>query len=105
MTAQSTLAPTPELTPLAEFLAGVLKKLRPLPAIGMDLTQSYGNVLAEEVRAPTALPAFDHASIDGYAARSEDILGAAPHRPARRQAAAAGAGDLRLRVRLPAYVL
>ncbi|MDT5025132.1 MAG: molybdopterin molybdotransferase, partial [Micromonosporaceae bacterium] len=83
MTAQTTLAPTPELTPLAEFLAGVLKKLRPLPPIDMDLTQSYGNVLAEEVRAPTALPAFDHASIDGYAARSEDIMGAAAHRPVR----------------------
>ena len=83
MTAQSTLAPTPELTPLAEFLAGVLNKLRPLPPIDMDLTQSYGNVLAEEVRAPTALPAFDHATIDGYAARSEDILGAAAHRPVR----------------------
>jgi molybdopterin molybdotransferase len=83
MTAQTTLAPTPELTPLAEFLAGVLKKLRPLPPIDMDLTQSYGNVLAEEVRAPTALPAFDHATIDGYAARSEDIMGAAAHRPVR----------------------
>lgn len=83
MTAQSTLAPTPELTPLADFLAGVLKKLRPLPTVDMDLTLSYGNVLAEEVRAPTALPAFDHASIDGYAVRSEDIMGAAPHRPAR----------------------
>ena len=83
MTAQSTLATTPELTPLAEFLSGVLKKLRPLPSIDMDLTQSYGNVLAKEVRAPTALPAFDHATIDGYAARSEDILGAAERRPVR----------------------
>jgi molybdopterin molybdotransferase len=57
--------------------------LRSLPPIDMDLTQSYGSVLAEEVRAPTALPAFDHATIDGYAARSEDILGAVAHRPAR----------------------
>jgi molybdopterin molybdotransferase len=83
MTAQTTLAATPELTPLADFLSGVLNKLRPLPPLDLDLTQSYGNVLAEEVRAPTGLPAFDHASIDGYAARSEDILGAAPHRPVR----------------------
>ena len=74
MTAQTTLAPTPELTPLADFLSGVLKKLRPLPPLDLDLTQAYGNVLAEDVRGPTGLPAFDRASIDGYAARSEDLL-------------------------------
>jgi len=83
MTAQTTLAPTPELTPLAEFLAGVLKKIQPLPPLDLDLTQAYGNVLAGDVRAPTALPPFDRAAIDGYAARSEDLLGAAPHRTVR----------------------
>jgi molybdopterin molybdotransferase len=83
MTAQTTLATTPELTPLAEYLAGVLKKLHPLPCIDLDLTQAHGHVLADEIRAPTALPAFDQATIDGYAARAEDILGASPRRPAR----------------------
>jgi molybdopterin molybdotransferase len=83
MTAQTTLAPTPELTPLADFLSGVLKKLRPLPPLDLDLTQAYGNVLAEDVRGPTGLPAFDRASIDGYAARSEDMLGATADRPIR----------------------
>lgn len=83
MTAQTTLADTPELTPLADFLAGVLKKIHPLPPLDLDLTQAYGNMLASDVRAPTALPAFDHAAIDGYAARWEDVLGAAPHRPVR----------------------
>jgi molybdopterin molybdotransferase len=81
--AQTTLAPTPELTPLADFLAGVLNKLRPLPALDLPLTQAYGNVLAEEIRAPSGLPAFDRASIDGYAVRSEDLLGATPDRPIR----------------------
>jgi molybdopterin molybdotransferase len=83
MTAQTELATTPEPTPLADYLAGVLSSLRPLPPLDLDLTQSYGKTLAEEVRAATAFPAFDHATIDGYAARSEDILGAAPHRPVR----------------------
>ena len=41
MTAQTTLAPTPELTPLAEFLAGVLKQLRPLRPLPLDLAQAY----------------------------------------------------------------
>jgi molybdopterin molybdotransferase len=83
MTAQTTLAPTPELTPLADYLAGVLKTLRPLPPLDLDLFQAYGNVLAEDVTAVTGLPAFDHAAIDGYAARWEDIMGAGPHRPIR----------------------
>jgi molybdopterin molybdotransferase len=83
MTAQTTLAPTPEPTPLADFLSGVLKRLRPLPALELDLTQAYGSVLADNVRAPSGLPAFDRTSIDGYAARGEDLLGATPERPIR----------------------
>ena len=77
MTAQTTLAPTPELTPLADYLAGVLRRLRPLPSLELDLTQAFGSVLAEEVRALGALPAFDHSTIDGYAARSADLAGTA----------------------------
>lgn len=83
MTAESTLARTPELTPLADYLASVLRRLRPLPPLDLDLTQAYGNVLAEEVHAPGSLPAFDHAAIDGYAARSDDIVGASVGRPVR----------------------
>jgi molybdopterin molybdotransferase len=83
MTAQTTLAPTPEPTPLADFLAGVLKRLRPLSPLELDLTQAYGCVLSEDVRAPSGLPAYDRTSIDGYAARGEDLLGAAPERPIR----------------------
>jgi molybdopterin molybdotransferase len=83
MTASTALATTPESTPLADYLTGVLTQLRPLPPLDLDLTQAYGKVLAEDVRAPSAYPAFDIASIDGYAARSEDILGARPHHPVR----------------------
>jgi molybdopterin molybdotransferase len=72
-----------ELTPLANYLAGVLRGLRPLPSLEIDLTQAYGNVLAEDVLAPGPLPAFDHAAIDGYAARSEDLLGCDRNRPVR----------------------
>jgi molybdopterin molybdotransferase len=72
-----------ELTPLAEYLAGVLRGLRPLPALDLDLTQAYGNVLAEDVHSSGPLPAFDHAAIDGYAARFEDLVGASASRPVR----------------------
>jgi molybdopterin molybdotransferase len=83
MSLETTLATTLEPAPLADFLSGVLKRLRPLPALDLDLTQAFGNVLAEDVRASAPLPAFDHAAVDGYAARWEDVVGAAPDRPIR----------------------
>ncbi|GGK30495.1 molybdopterin molybdenumtransferase [Pilimelia terevasa] len=73
-TAEPALAAT-EPTPLADYLGSVLRQLRPLPPLDLDLTQAYGNVLAEDVLAPHDYPAFDHAAIDGYAARLEDLSG------------------------------
>ncbi|GIJ48493.1 molybdopterin molybdenumtransferase MoeA [Virgisporangium aliadipatigenens] len=70
-------------TPLADYLAAVLRAVRPLPPLDLDLTQAYGNVLAEDVHAPGPVPAFDRASIDGYAARLDDLIDASPHRPVR----------------------
>ena len=62
-----------ELTPLADYLGSVLRRLRALPPLDLDLTQAYGNVLAEDVVAPHSFPAFDQAAVDGYAARWEDL--------------------------------
>jgi len=62
-----------ELTPLADYIGNVLRRLRALPPLDLDLTQAYGNVLAEDVVAPHAFPAFDQAAVDGYAARWEDL--------------------------------
>lgn len=70
-------------TPLASYLAAVLRAVRPLPPLDLELNQAYGNVLAEDVRAPGPLPAFDHAVVDGYAARLDDLLDASSHRPVR----------------------
>src|SRR2546423_4547974 len=72
-----------ELTPLAEYLAAVLRGLRALPPLDLDLTQAHGNVLAADVLAPGPLPAYDHAAIGGYAARFEDIVDASAARPVR----------------------
>jgi molybdopterin molybdotransferase len=66
-----------ELTPLADYLGSVLRRLRTLPPLDLDLTQAYGNVLAQDVIAPHAYPAFDQAAVDGYAARWEDVAAAA----------------------------
>ncbi len=70
-----------ELTPLADYLGAILRGLRPLPSLEIDLTQAYGNVIADDVRAPGPLPAFDHAAVDGYAARCEDLAGCDRNRP------------------------
>ena len=65
-----------ELMPLAAYLGSVLRRLRALPPLDLDLTQAYGNVLAGDVIVPHPVPAFDQAAIDGYAARWEDIAAA-----------------------------
>src|SRR5947207_8541022 len=69
--------------PLADYLAWVLRRLRALPPLDLDLTQAHGNTLAEDVISPGPLPAFDHAAIDGYAARYEDVHLASTRRPVR----------------------
>ena len=83
MTMTAEPLPSESLLPLADYLGAVLRGLRPLPVLDLDLTQAYGNTLAEDVLAPGPLPAFDHAAIDGYAARSEDVTHAGPQRPVR----------------------
>src|SRR5215813_2943417 len=83
MTMTAEPLPSESLLPLAEYLGAVLRGLRPLPVLDLDLTEAYGNTLAEDVVAPGPLPAFDHAAVDGYAARFEDVTHAAPERPVR----------------------
>jgi molybdopterin molybdotransferase len=74
MTATVEREAAPELTPLADYLGSVLRRLSALPPLDLDLPQAYGNVLAEDVVAAHESPSFDFAAIDGYAARSEDLV-------------------------------
>lgn len=76
-------AQSAERMPLADYLGSVLRRLRPLPPLDLDLTQAYGHVLAEDVRAPHQMPSFDFAGIDGYAVSADDLVGAAAPRPTR----------------------
>ncbi|MBT8228142.1 MAG: molybdopterin molybdotransferase MoeA [Dactylosporangium sp.] len=76
-------AATPQLTPLADYLTAVLRGLRPLPPLDLEITQAHGNVLAENVAAPAPVPAFDQAAVDGYAARFDDVADAKQNRPVR----------------------
>lgn len=62
-----------ELTPLADYLAGALRRLVPLPPLDLELADAHGRVLAEDVIAAGPWPAFDAAAIDGYAVSAADL--------------------------------
>jgi molybdopterin molybdotransferase len=42
---------------------------------------AYHRVLAEDVTSPLALPPFENSSMDGYAVRSDEVIGASPTSP------------------------
>ncbi|MDQ6874472.1 MAG: molybdopterin molybdotransferase MoeA [Actinomycetota bacterium] len=64
-------------------LADVLAVVHPLSAIDLQLAETHGCVLAEDVYSPGPLPAFDNSAMDGYAVRSVDVAGATASRPVR----------------------
>jgi molybdopterin molybdotransferase len=85
---------------VAEALAEVLaladaaRAARPLGAERAPLAAAADRVLTDDVRAPGDLPPWDNASMDGWAVRAGDVLGARADAPARlrvRGAARAGA--------------
>jgi len=56
-----------------------------LPALSFEefsLSKTLGRVLAQDILSPSDQPAFDRATMDGYAVRSGDTFGAAESRPA-----------------------
>jgi molybdopterin molybdotransferase len=53
-----------------------------LPAERVRIEAALGRVLAEEVRSPVDLPAFDRGIVDGYAVRAADTFGASAGLPA-----------------------
>ena len=55
----------------------------PLVAETVSITQARGRVLASDLAAETDVPAFDRASVDGFAVRAADTVGAG-HRTPRR---------------------
>ena len=57
--------------------------LAPLPAEAASLAASLGRVLAHDVAAPTDVPPFDRANVDGFALRAADTAGASDGTPRR----------------------
>lgn len=63
-------------------LADVLAAVRPLSPVRVPLESALGRVLAADIVAAAAVPAFDNSSMDGYAVRLADVAGATQHSPA-----------------------
>ncbi|MEV7421455.1 gephyrin-like molybdotransferase Glp [Streptomyces sp. NPDC091212] len=78
-------APAPardQLWSVEEHLADILATVRPLDPIELQLPDAQGCVLVEDVMVPVALPPFDNSSMDGYAVRTADLVGATEEFPA-----------------------
>jgi putative molybdopterin biosynthesis protein len=54
-----------------------------LPSETVELAESLGRVLAEDIRAEVDVPGFDRSNMDGFAVRAEDTFGASEAEPSR----------------------
>lgn len=63
-----------ELAPLDRYRTQVLTRIHALDPIELGLLEAHGCVLAEDVAAPAAIPAFASSAMDGYAVADEDRL-------------------------------
>ena len=66
---------------VADVRALLEARVGPLPAEEVELADAAGRVLAADVVATTAVPAFDRAAMDGYALRGSETFGAGPYNP------------------------
>jgi len=66
-----------------EALERVLARFRPLEPETVPLLDALGRILAEEIAAGMDVPPLDNSAMDGYAVRSDDIVGASLQTPVR----------------------
>jgi molybdopterin molybdotransferase len=72
----------------ADAARAILAAVRPLPADSVPLADALDLVLANDIASPIDLPPWDNSAMDGYAARSADLIGAGGH-----EGRSAGAAD------------
>lgn len=58
-------------------------QMRPLGAESVPLSQALGRVLARAIIADVDVPGFDRSSVDGFAVRADDTVGASERQPKR----------------------
>jgi molybdopterin molybdotransferase len=64
-----------------QALGRLLSAIRRLETETIPLAEGLGRVLASAISAPIDLPPFANSSMDGYAVRAQDVIGAAPEHP------------------------
>ena len=72
-----------DILSVAEAQRAILATIQPLGTEAIELLDTLGRVLAEDVQSDVDLPPFDNSSMDGYAVRARDVIAATPDRPAR----------------------
>jgi len=65
-----------------ELAAWIREHTSPLESEPIALGDAWGRVLARDIIAKVAVPAFDRAAMDGYAVRAEETFGASDYMPA-----------------------
>lgn len=68
-------------TEVAAVLRLIEERVRPLGTEGVQLWHAAGRVLASDVVAPSSVPGFDRAAMDGYALRGNETFGADAYAP------------------------
>jgi molybdopterin molybdotransferase len=71
---------TASLTPLDATLAALLAGIKPVAPVELPLSETRG-CIAAELPPLKALPAFDVAAVDGWAFRSNDLVGTSSYSP------------------------
>src|SRR5580658_7628235 len=59
----------------------VLDNAKPLGVERVAILDALGRVVAEEIRSPRDIPAFDNSAMDGYAVRAADLAKASETNP------------------------
>ncbi len=72
---------TTHMHTVEQALAAVLARVRPLGAERIPLTAAGGRLLAADLVAPFDNPPHDNSSMDGFAVRFADVVGATPAVP------------------------
>ena len=55
--------------------------IKPVDTILVDLQNSLGMILSQNITSPVDIPLFENSQMDGFAVKSENVSGASPDRP------------------------
>ncbi|MEM2877973.1 MAG: molybdopterin molybdotransferase MoeA [Candidatus Hadarchaeales archaeon] len=86
---------------LDKAVSSIVSCLRPLETEDIEIEETLGRVIAEDITSSVNVPSFDRAAVDGYALQAADTFGASQGSPREiRLLGSAGAGERkRFRIR------